>query len=130
MTDDQKATGTAEKSAIPQGADALREMFLSVPYRTETVEIDGLGPVNIRELSGTEQQSFAERAKEFEKDGTAATASMILQCVVDDAGKKVFRSGDVDKIKEMPGRILLDLAREIQRVNGFGDAGQEEIEKN
>ena len=128
-----------KQQASPVGVHVTRAAFLQIPLKESDVEVEGLGIVRIRELSGTLRDSFenfaierraaAEAQKRKTPDTTGARALIVSLSVVNtETGKLMFGMADVPALREMPGTILNTLFEAIQELNKMG--GSEELAKN
>lgn len=107
-------------------------------FRRERVTIPELGgEVWVRALSGAEVEWWASAAadpalphvvEETDADGAtrrrtvpgrSISALVVSWCVVDEAGRQVFRPGDVDAIQQLPIEVIRPITRACFRLSGM-----------
>lgn len=113
----------------PSGATLGRDDILRLPrLRFETVEIGGMGLVNLRELPASERLAFLDQFRDAtDTDSTSAGLRRSLVLAVgslcDSEGHPLFPNGDggqaVDAILARSMSAVSDLLREVFRVNGM-----------
>lgn len=99
--------------------------FFNIIRATSTIEVEGLGSVNCRELSAA---AVAMLQKDQENEMNVLSA-VLLGGVVDDSGKPMFAPADRSKILDMPIKPLQTISEEIMRLSGF-DADLESDEES
>ena len=97
------------------------------------VEIEGLGPVNIRTLSVADKERYERRF--MNADGTknlhrspSLYAGLIAICLVGDDGKPMFSEQEIND--QFPGLLGQKLFLECAKVQGDGDDAKELLKKN
>lgn len=105
-----------------------RDAFLKSRPRlpTETVEIPDFGTVIVRGLTGAERDKWEANLlpdRRGKKDLTNLRAKLIVLCVVDENGERIFCDADVAEIGQFPAAILSTIFDVAQRLSGF-DAGE------
>jgi len=110
----------------------LRERFFalraSVP--SETVEITGVGQVEVRGLTAAgrdewETRLFNGRAKNLRN----VRASLVSLCVYDN-GDRVFNPNDIEAMGELPASVIDRLYDIATRLSGSGVSDQESAQGN
>jgi hypothetical protein len=105
----------------------------------EIVELLGDEPLYVAGLSGKERDdyegSFIEmtgkgRRREPNLNKTNQRAKLLVRCLVDAAGKRIFDDGDIILVGEWPAAVLDPIYDQAMRLSGIGLEAQEELEKN
>lgn len=91
------------------------------------VNVDGLGYVFIRTMTGT--ASMALR-KKLESDEAVLGAWLMRYAVCDEVGRLMFSDTDVPKLAELPLGVLNTIGKLISSHNGMGQEDVEVLEKN
>jgi hypothetical protein len=112
-----------------------REQLLGIELQTETVEVAGLGPLTIRELT---QDEYADWVAEWasQKDGQVTVdnrlycASLLQRCVLNGDGEPMFTPDDVPRLARMPARVTRPLIQAAERLNGIGAEVMRDTKKN
>ena len=120
---------------------SFRERFLEQAgkYKRETVAIDGLGKVEIKEPSASERSNIYKAAQIVKQvkgethivtDPSKLNAWAVICCCIDPAtGNPVVSKADLDTLLSMPVSILDKLAKPVMEFMGEFD-DDEEAEKN
>lgn len=117
-------------------AENLREAILSrddLPVEVVSVPEWGMD-VRVRALSGTERDAYtASCMKRKGKDGDFemtfedASARLVVRCVVDDAGNRVFADSDAAALGAKNAVALNRLFEVAQRLSGLRNEDFEEL---
>jgi hypothetical protein len=117
---------------------ATKEELFGAKLETFEIDIPRLGKsVRVRELSGKERdifQSFVDQNTTIDEDGKPQVSikglrvRLIQMSIIDENGNRMFSTNDLDKLGEMPAKIIETLATKLQKLNGIGDS--ENPEKN
>ena len=110
---------------------ATREALLSAPMprRFKDIELNG-HKFRLRSLTPSESNPWAVKSG-TDKGLVTAGARIIVLCVVNGEGQRIFSDNDVAQIMEMDAAFVAALARECQEHAGIVDAvALEEAEKN
>lgn len=95
--------------------------ILANALKKVSVTIDGLGDIELQELSA---QAMADYLKEFKADDDDSVSSLAKMCqlsIIND-GKLVFNDDDLEEIKGMSFGVLNEIQKEILPLNGMGDS--------
>lgn len=100
---------------------------------TETIQIPELGgAIVVRGLSGTERDAY-ETSLFMQKKGKRvenmqnARARLVVLCVVNDAGERVFTAADVPAVGAMRADILDRIFTVAKKLSGLSDDDLEEL---
>lgn len=93
------------------------------------------GDVIVRGLSGTDLDSYQDSCRVF--NGVEmmpalgnARAKLLVRCLVDEAGERLFGDEDVDELGRKAGRIIDRLYDVAARLSGITEEMQAELEGN
>ena len=108
-----------------------KEAILSADDRkTAIVEVpEWGGSVTIKEMSGRQRNKFEQLVLD-EKQRNAVPdlkAWLVAQSVINEDGSPMFSELEVLKLAEKSGKVLTDLMREIQTLNGLGGTASVEV---
>lgn len=116
---------------------SFREKFLEQAgkFQRKTIEIEGLGKVEIKEPSADERskiykaaQKITQRGKEtsIETDPAKLNVWAIIYCAYDPAtGQQVFGRADVDTLGALPTSVLDKLAKPVMEFMGEDEDDEE-----
>lgn len=111
----------------------LRSRFLALKdaIPSEVVEVDGVGPVTVRGLTAGardewEQRIYAAKGKPLRN----VRAGLVALCLVDEVGKPLFVSSDIDAVGELPAAVVDRLYDVAARLSGMGGKDRETAEGN
>jgi len=112
-----------------------REQLLgSFVRRYRTVETP-LGPVRIQNLNEGEKSLWQDAQRG--KDGILipgwlgkSRRQLVVACVVDESGKRVFQNGDAEGLKGVDAGIVAAIADACSDHIGLPEAEKRELEKN
>lgn len=113
-----------------------KEEIFSIALKLKEVEVpEWGGSVQIRPLTLAEQAKLADLGTKYEKALVAAKAKgimlpLIQWAVVDDQGKPLFDSQDLDALMNAPASALLRLQDAILEYSGLTRESREQLEKN
>ena len=101
---------------------------------TEEVQVpEWGGSVLVRGMSGRERYQFEASALD-QRTGRMnyanTRAKIVLRCVVDDDGNRVFDDADIDLLGEKSGAALDRVFEAAARLSGLGDRDVEELTRN
>lgn len=107
----------------------------------ETVEVpEWGGSVIVRALTGKERDLFEstfsnESAKTHADKMANVRARLVVQCVVDEAGERLFKDSDLEALGGKSAKALDRVFEVAQRLSGLGkdieeDAGNSETGQN
>ena len=108
--------------------ERLLSLRASVP--SETVDVAGVGQVEVRGLTAAgrdewEQRIYAAKGKTVKN----MRASLVSLCLYEN-GKPVFQPGEVDELGELPAQVVDRLWDVAARLSGLTRNDQEVLEKN
>jgi hypothetical protein len=114
------------------GADDIQVEKVDVP------EWDGT--VLIRGLTGEERDAYESSLRQIRNAGTPqqelvivqlnARANLLVKCLVDESGERVFTDRDAPALGAKNGRIIDRLYDVATRLSGLSDEAAQEIEGN
>jgi hypothetical protein len=115
-----------------------REQILSFKgkLRTEVVDVpEWGGEVIVSEISGAARDAFEAslvkgKGKQRQQDLANIRAKLVVRCVVDGDGNRVFSDADAADVGELPAAGLDRVFSVAQRLNGFKDEDIAELEGN
>jgi hypothetical protein len=101
---------------------------------TEEVEVpEWGGSVLVRGMSGKERDEFESSALD-QRSGRMnlanTRAKIVIRCVVDDDGKRLFDAADIDVLGEKSGAALDRVFAVASRLSGLGERDVEELTQN
>lgn len=93
------------------------------------------GEVNIRTMTGTERDAWESSLFETKAGNTKANmenlrAKLLVQCIVDDEGAKLFTEKDIHKLGAKSAKALDRLYSIARDLNGVSASDEEELVKN
>ena len=86
------------------------------------------GMVHVRTLTGTERDAFEQQG--LGGDGANYRARLAVASVVDDKGGQLFKATDAEALGAKSSKALDKVFDVACRLNGFGLAAVEDLEKN
>ncbi|MGW0579638.1 hypothetical protein ACWD25_27565 [Streptomyces sp. NPDC002920] len=109
--------------------------------KTEPVDIpDWGGEVLVRGLTGAERDDYEASIQQIRPrpDGSKevvwvrgnARARLLVKCLIDDQGNRLFKDSDAPALGKKNGAILDRLYDVAAELSGMGDAAEKEIEGN
>ena len=107
---------------------ASAEDLLALKPPTEAVELRGL-KFNVRGLTAGERDDYEQNMVEVGPDGrsrvkahqTNLRASLVVRCLVDDDGNRLFSDRDATKVGEVDGSVIDELWDVARRLSGMGN---------
>jgi hypothetical protein len=108
-------------------ADDVKREKVSVP--------EWGGDLFVATMSGTARDAW-EQTLVVRKNGKTEPnlenmrARLVVACLVDEAGNRIFKDEDAPALGKKSSRVLERLAKVAQRLNGIGDSELEELEGN
>jgi len=93
------------------------------------------GDLFVSTMSGTardawEQTLVTRRNGKTEPNLENMRARLVVACVVDEKGERLFKDEDALALGKKSSKVLEKLAKVAQRLNGIGDVELEELEGN
>lgn len=111
---------------------SLKERLLSLraSVPSETVEVPGVGSVEVRGLTAAGRDEWEQRVYNAKgKTLRNMRASLVSLCLYED-GKQLFDSNDIESIGQLPATVVDNLWDVATRLSGFGKTDKDELEKN
>jgi hypothetical protein len=114
---------------------SLRSALSGARRKTKVVEVPDVGPVTLQEMSGSERDDL-EASTIVEEDGKRTVnskhfrARLLVLCIVDDSGKRLYTESDVAEVSGFPIRVLDSLFAAAQELNSMGVTAVEDARKN
>ena len=99
----------------------------------EPFEFPGRGTVVVHGLSNLETSQWRAGCDQDDKgriNDEYADAKLIVRCVHDAEGKRIFTAEHITRIVDLPELILSPLVAKCMKVCGIGKEADEEILKN
>ncbi len=105
------------------------EILAKRKLATEVVPIPEWGPeasLIVSQMTGADSDEFNDslwvvQGKRIIRDHKNVTARMLVRCIVDEDGKKVFKPEQVKELGELPSPILNRLDEVAKRLNSTGN---------
>jgi len=114
-----------------------RDMILNIQdIETEEVEVpEWGGSVFVKGLSGKERDEYQvsimqKNGKNYDVNFKNATVKLVVACVVDKEGKRLFETADIDILSSKSGKALNRLYEVATRVSGLSPDDVDELVKN
>jgi hypothetical protein len=117
---------------------ALKDQILSFDDRTkEPVDVPEWGSPKIflRVISAAAREAVDDALTTVDKDGTirfnriGADARLLVQCLVDEDGERIFTDADVDALGEKSSAVLARLAEKARELNSVGLDDEKVVEE-
>lgn len=111
--------------------DKLLALQSQIP--TATVKVVGVGDVHLTGLTAGARDSWEQVVYLSKGKGTTVRdvrASLVVRCIVDEAGARMFSDSEVVQISLMPAKVIDKLYEKCQALSGLGADDVEELEKN
>ena len=110
-----------------------REQVLALRPTVEEVELEDHGTVRIRGLTAAERDAYEQTLVEVGPDGRATVkaaqrnvrASLVVRCLVDDAGERMFADDEVEALGEIDGAVIDKLWDVARRLSGMSTEAEE-----
>lgn len=108
--------------------ERLLALRSSVP--SETVEVAGVGQVEVRGLTAAGRDEWEQRI--YNAKGRTLKnmrASLVTLCLYE-GGKPMFQADEIDAVGELPARVVDRLWDIATRLSGLGSNDKDELEGN
>lgn len=108
--------------------------FKSKP--TQTVDVPEWGGViHVRVMSGAERDAYEDETytlngKDVALNRRNARARLLVKCISDQDGNRLFTDSDAKTLGEQPADVLDKVYTVALKVNGFTKQDVEDLEKN
>lgn len=106
-----------------------RDAFLDSArhLKKEIIELEGLGPVFVRELTGRQMLTFNEQIDAMKVDGAEVSAGramrlaalLVSMSACDENGELLFTEADVDRLSDLPFEKLRAVAEKALALSGL-----------
>ncbi len=105
------------------------EIISSEDFRYQDVEVpEWGGTVRIRSLSAKQRDTLARKIK---ADGESeASEMMVVMCVVDEAGRRIFEFKDIERLKGKSTVPIARIVRALGELTGGTGKPTKEFEEN
>lgn len=109
-----------------------RQAFLAgaATFRQEQITLEGLGTVNVRELSAADTKELARRETAKDADEVATMAWVVVQTLCDDEGRPLLTDADLAAVAAMPFRVLKAINVKAGILSGLRAADGKDPVKN
>lgn len=100
---------------------------------TEAVDVpEWGGKVNVRGLSGTQRDNWEaslveRRGRKMVQNTYNIRAKLVVQCVVDDKGKRLFTDGDAEELGKKSAAPIDRIFAVASKLSGVNDDDVEEM---
>lgn len=92
----------------------------------EYVEIDGIRLQSLTELELEELQGiWTDRYSESEKLDLQTRRELLVRCIVDENGDRIFKDDEIDLLSSIPGKVTMRLHKKARELSGL-DVGDDE----
>lgn len=114
----------------------LRERLLEKASSLKIEPIHAFGEdLFVKELTGKERDEFESSltiisGKNITPNMSNARAKLVIKCLCDDKGIRVFDDADLEAVGAMPARELDKVFEVAQKMSGLKQADIEELSKN
>jgi len=111
-------------------------LSLAASIPVEAVSIPGIAePISIRGLTAGERDSFEAacfigKGTNREMNFVNLRARLLVRCICDADGKRLFADGDVEQVAGLPARVIDPLFEVAQRLSGMGAKDVESMTGN
>ena len=78
------------------------------------------GTVRLRGLSAAERDEF-EAAIGVSQDLTNMRARLVVSCMVDDSGQRIFKNSEAKALGEKNATVINRLFEEVRKLSGMAD---------
>lgn len=117
----------------PQTVTAESILSLRNQPPTEAFEIPGIGTVHVHGLSNLQAHQWRADCKQDDQGRISddyADAKLIVRCVHDTQGRRLFEETHVTQIVELPEKLVGRLVGTCMKLCGLGKEAEAEISKN
>lgn len=108
-------------------ADDLKFEDIDVPEWGGSVRISVM---SASDRDSYEASTFKMVGKEVKPDMTNARAKLVSRCAIDEDGKLLFTTAEVEKLGKKSASALDRLVNAARRINGMGEESIEDAVKN
>lgn len=111
------------------------EEFLALRPPIEAVEIEGHGKIFVKGLDAEQRDAYEQTLVETSPDGRTRVkrvqrnvrASLVVRCLVDESGERLFSDKDTEKIGKVDGAVINQLWDVARRLSGM-EVSEEQVE--
>lgn len=97
-------------------------LLAALKPKMSSVEIDGFGLVNIKQLAVTEVDSVRAKLKQDKDKDESFGLRLVILSVFDDEGAPAFNDDDLPEIKASSNEAVEKLVAKVLELNGFRKA--------
>lgn len=116
------------------GAEDLPEESVSTPEWADA----GVAEVTVRGLSAFEREQYEKSLTERDSEGNVVTredmpnirAALVVRCVVDANGDRIFNDADIEALGRKSGLVVDRLWGVARKLSGMGQQAQADAEGN
>jgi hypothetical protein len=118
---------TASKSLILSLAASIPVEAVSIPGVAEPISVRGL---TAGERDAFEAACFVGKGNSREMNFENLRARLLVRCICDAGGKRLFADSDVEQIAALPAKVVDPLFEVAQRLSGMGAKDVESLSGN
>lgn len=118
---------TASKSLILSLAASIPVEAVSIPGVAQPISVRGL---TAGERDAFEAACFVGKGNSREMNFVNLRARLLVRCICDAGGKRLFADGDVEQIAALPAKVVDPLFEVAQRLSGMGAKDVESLSGN
>jgi hypothetical protein len=118
---------TASKSLILSLAASIPVEAVSIPGVAEPISVRGL---TAGERDAFEAACFVGKGNSREMNFVNLRARLLVRCICDAGGKRLFADSDVEQIAALPAKVVDPLFEVAQRLSGMGAKDVESLSGN
>lgn len=114
---------------------SLKESILNVSDRArEAVDVSEFWPevgnLYVQVMSGRDRDQYEWKMQESFKAKGDVVAPLLVRCLTDENGQRIFEDDDVSLLAQKNWRALDRLFDAARKINGMGLSNQKELAKN
>lgn len=118
---------TASKSLILSLAASIPVEAVSIPGVAQPISVRGL---TAGERDAFEAACFVGKGNSREMNFVNLRARLLVRCICDAGGKRLFADSDVEQIAALPAKVVDPLFEVAQRLSGMGAKDVESLSGN
>jgi hypothetical protein len=107
-----------------------RDAFLRATFKRQSVEIDGLGTVYVREVTAAEADEYARKEQAKNKDELANITWLTIRVLCDEQGNALLTDDDAPAVKALPLRYLKDIGKVAAQISGWAKPDEADAEED
>ncbi len=91
-------------------------------FKTDYVEIEGVGRIRVRELKASERRDFDIMINRIETVDPDHIWEFLAQCgMIDETGRNLFTEDDRDILSEFGSSFITPIAMKVRRLSGMDE---------